>query len=182
LKNPVGPQAWRGFSLFLVDLASSHFARLSPFLALSRSLFSICCERAKSRVRKISPLQIKGLAKFWDRQFFRASLGQSTVWKNGKAESLRISTQARLLENLHRARSLGAHPVGGQARDRHIGRNATCRFPGLGAGCDGAETGRCRLALGMGQLLSGLGHMGTRGQARNSIDPDKKRNPPILAN
>ena len=70
LNYPVGPQAWRGFSLFLADLVLTHSDQLSPFPSVFRSLFSTSCERAKSVVRKMSPLKIKGLAKFWDRQFF----------------------------------------------------------------------------------------------------------------
>ena len=48
LNNPVGPQAWRGFSLFLADLAFTHAAQILPISALSRSLFSTSCERLKS--------------------------------------------------------------------------------------------------------------------------------------
>jgi hypothetical protein len=90
LNNPVGPQAWRGFSLFLADLAPTHPAQILQFPALSRSLFSTSCERAESRVRKVNPLQIKDLAKIWDRQFFRASLEQTAIRKNREDERLRI--------------------------------------------------------------------------------------------
>jgi hypothetical protein len=48
VNNPVGPQAWRGFSLFLADLAFTHAAQILPISALSRSLFSTSCERLKS--------------------------------------------------------------------------------------------------------------------------------------
>jgi len=74
LNNPVGPQAWRGFSLYLADLASRRVDRIPRFLAVFPSLFSTSCERAKLQVHKISPLQIKGLAHFWNDHFFRASL------------------------------------------------------------------------------------------------------------
>jgi len=93
LNNPVGPQAWRGFSLFLADLASTHPAQILPFPTLSRYLFSTSCERPKPRVRKMTPLQIKGLPNFPDRQFFRALLGQTVVRKKREDESLRALGQ-----------------------------------------------------------------------------------------
>lgn len=90
LNNPVGPQAWRGFSLCLADLGPTHPAQILQFPALSRSLFSTSCELAESRVRKTNPLQIKDLAKIWDRQFFRVSLEQTAVRKKREDKRLRI--------------------------------------------------------------------------------------------
>ena len=93
LNNPVGPQAWRGFSLLLADLASIHSSHPYPFPALSRSLFSTSCEPVKSVVRKMLPLIIKDLGNYWDKQFFLASQGQCQIERERNHVSLRKHLQ-----------------------------------------------------------------------------------------
>lgn len=59
--NPARPQAWRGFSLLLADLAPTFRGRFRAFFPLFPLSFSARCGRAKRQVRKAKSLKISDL-------------------------------------------------------------------------------------------------------------------------
>jgi hypothetical protein len=63
LNNPVGPQAWRGFSLLLADFVLPDAPRFTQDLSCFVLSFSVSCELEKSRVHKMTLIEIKDLKK-----------------------------------------------------------------------------------------------------------------------
>ncbi len=68
--SPARPQAWRGFSLLLADLAVTLGGRFRAFSPLFPLSFSTPCGRAKRQVRKAKSLKISDLGNTSDPEIF----------------------------------------------------------------------------------------------------------------
>ncbi len=68
--SPARPQAWRGFSLLLADLAPTRRGRFPAFSPLFPLSFSAPCGRAKRQVRKAKSIKISALGNTSDPEIF----------------------------------------------------------------------------------------------------------------
>ena len=77
--NPARPQAWRGFSLLLADLAPTFRGRFLAFFPLFPLSFSARCGRAKPKVRKAKSLKISDLGNTPNPEIFPRTGGRIKI-------------------------------------------------------------------------------------------------------
>ncbi len=77
--NPARPQAWRGFSLLLADLAPTLGGRFRTFFPLFPLSFSARCGRAERQVRKAKSLKISDLGNTPNPEIFPRTGGRIKI-------------------------------------------------------------------------------------------------------